>query len=202
MGFDYLDVIYSSTLPDDLPLEVVVESISGLLESGKARHWAIVNWPGEMLERAGELCEANGVPQPCAAQLPHNLVRRDWVESEPMRRALLRTGASVVASSVMAGGALTGKYSQGGTGRLSGQSGQRVRSAVEGPVRELVALAREWGTTTAALAIAFALSAGSVASVLFGATTPDQVRENAEAIPLFHQLDDERRERLRGIGVR
>src|ERR1039458_2294034 len=119
MGFDHLDVVYSSTLPDDLPLEVVVESIAGLLESGRARHWAIVNWPADPVLGNADRGESTGGPQPGAVQIPYSRFRRDWVEGPDMRRALERTGASVVASAVLAGGALTGKYAQGATGRLS-----------------------------------------------------------------------------------
>jgi len=202
MGFTYLDVIYSSTLPEHLPLEVIVDSIGGLLESGRARHWAIVNWPAETLERAGELCESTGVPQPCAAQLPYNLLRRDWVESAEMRRALERTGATVVASAVLAGGALTGKYAHGAAGRFGDRSDDPVLRAAAGPAEALASLASEWGTTPAELAIAFALQNPVVASVLFGATSPEQVQENCRAVDLLARLDEAQLERLGGIGAR
>jgi aryl-alcohol dehydrogenase-like predicted oxidoreductase len=201
MGFDYLDVIYSSTLPNDLPLEVVVESIAGLLESGRARHWAIVNWPGETLVAVGDLCEAAGVPQPAAAQLPYNLLHREWVEGAEMQRALERTGASVVASAVLAGGALTAKYAHGATGRLSDRPDNPVLGTALGPVRELESLALEWETAPAVLAIAFALSRPTVASVLFGATSPEQVQQNCEAVELVGRLDGDQLARLASIGA-
>jgi aryl-alcohol dehydrogenase-like predicted oxidoreductase len=201
MGLEYVDLIYSSTLSEGLAVEVVVESIAGLLESGKARHWAVVNWPGETLEQAGDLCRSAGVPQPCAAQLPYNLLRRNWVEGPDMRRALERTGASVVASAVLAGGALTGKYAKGGTGRLSGVPDAPVLRAAAGPAEALGSLALEWETTPAALAIAFALANPAVSSVLFGATTPEQVEQNAEAAVLLRRLDDKQIERLALIGT-
>ena len=48
--------------------------------------------------------------------------------------------------------------------------------------RALRELSDRYGTTPAALAIAFALAGGRVASVLFGATRPEQVHENARAL--------------------
>jgi aryl-alcohol dehydrogenase-like predicted oxidoreductase len=65
---------------------------------------------------------------------------------------------------------------------------------------ELRALARELETTPAALAIAFALANDNVASVLFGATTPEQVAENATALDVLARLGDEGRARLRAVG--
>jgi aryl-alcohol dehydrogenase-like predicted oxidoreductase len=199
MGFDYLDLIYSSTVPAGLPLEVVVESVAGLIEGGTARHWGIVNWPGESLERAGDLCDANGVPQPIVAQLPYNLVQRDWAEGTEMTRALERTGASIVASSVLAGGALTGKYQRGESGRL-GQGEASAGGALAEPVRQLDALARAWATSPAALAIVFALSRPRVGSVLFGATTAAQVRENAAALDVLGRLTDAQLKQLGSVG--
>jgi aryl-alcohol dehydrogenase-like predicted oxidoreductase len=140
------------------------------------------------------------VPQPCAAQLPYNLLRRDWVEGPEMQRALERTGASVVASAVLAGGALTGKYAHGATGRLSDRPDNPVLRAAAGPARELQSLALEWEAAPATLAIAFALSRPTVASVLFGATTPEQVRQNCEAAELVQRLDGEQLARLVSIG--
>jgi aryl-alcohol dehydrogenase-like predicted oxidoreductase len=200
MGLDSLDLIYSSTLPEALPLDVVVESIAVLLDSGRARHWAVVNWPGDTLYAVGDLCGAVGVPQPCAVQLPYNLVQRDWVEGAEMRRAIERTGASVVASSVLAGGMLSGKYGSGASGRLSHVASRLELSAAAKSAEALGVLAREWDTTAASLAIAFALARPGVASVLFGATTPDQVRQNCQAVDLLQRLDEDALGRLELVG--
>ena len=54
--------------------------------------------------------------------------------------------------------------------------------------RSLEAPAARLGTTAAALAFAFALANTRVATVLFDATSPGQVTENARAAPLLEQL--------------
>ena len=60
-----------------------------------------------------------GVPPPCAAQLPYNLALREYVESQPVVDALDQSGAGVVASFVLAGGVLSGKYDDPATaGRM------------------------------------------------------------------------------------
>ena len=60
-----------------------------------------------------------GVPPPCAAQLPYNVALREYVESQPVGDALDRSGACVVASFVLAGGVLSGKYDDpASTGRM------------------------------------------------------------------------------------
>jgi aryl-alcohol dehydrogenase-like predicted oxidoreductase len=112
-------------------------------------------------------------------------VSRSWVEGQAMKEALARCGASVVASYVLAGGILTGKYLEAGArGRMAEQLDAPQWEEAVAVADELHARSAEEGTTPAALAIAFALSNPDVATVLFGATTPEQVRENVRAIEL------------------
>ncbi|HEX6696023.1 MAG TPA: aldo/keto reductase, partial [Solirubrobacteraceae bacterium] len=138
---------------------------------------------------------------PCAAQLPYSLIARDWVESPEMTEALLACGAKVVASYVLAGGILSGKYADGAGGRMAGEvDDPRWESAVRS-ARELAALAAEAGTTPAALAMAFVLTNSLVAAILFGATSPEQIRENLAAADVVGTLTESQLERLRAIGV-
>ena len=68
--------------------------------------------------------------------------------------------------------------------------------------RELGALAAEVGTTPAVLAMAFVLPNSLVATILFGATSPEQIRENVAAAERGRDASRESQlERLRAIGV-
>lgn len=62
-------------------------------------------------------------------------------------------------------------------------------------------LADELGTTPAALAVLFALSGPRTASVLLGATSPEQLDENLEALELMDRLSGGDLRRLRAIGA-
>src|SRR5262252_6276201 len=75
MGFDHVDLIYANPPPDDLAVADMVAAVGGLLDSGKARAWAVVNWQAGPLAEAVAGAAALGVPPPCAAQLPYSLVR-------------------------------------------------------------------------------------------------------------------------------
>jgi aryl-alcohol dehydrogenase-like predicted oxidoreductase len=174
LGLDHVDFIYSDPPPSELAMEEVVEQVSALVSAGTVRAWGIVNWPAEMIASARAVA---AIP-PVAAQLPYSLVQRSPVEDADMIEALGPMG--VVASFVLAGGALTGKYP--GPGRLESQlSNPRFASALAEAER-LRVRAAELGTTPAALAISFAVHAPRVATVLLGATSPEQVRANAAAI--------------------
>ena len=201
-GLDHFDFVYSDPPPAALPMEEVVAAVGDLVTSGKVRAWGIVNWPAARIAEAGRVAAAQGVPGPCAAQLVYTLVRRSVVDDPEMAAALTACGAGVVASWVLAGGVLTGKYAApGAAGRMAGAlDAPRVQPALRA-VDRLRALAAETGTTPAALAIAFALANPAVATVLMGATSPDQVTENVRALDALAGLDEALLAELTRIGA-
>ena len=202
MGFDHLDLAYAERPPEGLEVDAVVEALAALIEAGKLRAWGLLNWPADLLAQAGRSADDQGVPPPAAVQLPYSLVRRSPVEDDDVARALAVSGASVVASAVLAGGALSGKYAgPGAGGRVADRRDDPALRSTFAAGDRLRSLAAELDTTPAALAIAFALRGPSVASVLFGATRPEQIAENAGALELLARLSDDELARLRAIGA-
>jgi aryl-alcohol dehydrogenase-like predicted oxidoreductase len=188
-GLDQLDLEYSTELPEGLSVAQAVEQIAGLLASGKLRTWGVANWTGPRLAEATRAARALGIDPPCAVQLPYSLVSRDWVEDDAMQEALHDAGASVVASASLAGGALSGKYTATRGGRLVGELDNPRYARAFAVGDRLAEIARRIDAAPAALAYAFCLRHPSVATVLFGATTPEQVHENVTAVELLEQVD-------------
>jgi len=183
MGFDYVDLIYATTPPEGLGAAEIVDSVAGLISSGKARAWGVVNWQPGLLAEATRIASANGTPPPAAAQVAYNVVWRSSLEGAEESAALEESGAGVVASAVLVYGALTGKYAHAeATGRIAAKLDEPLIKQALDAAPGLVELAARFSTTPAALAIAFALAGPRVASVLFGATRPEQVLANAEAL--------------------
>jgi L-glyceraldehyde 3-phosphate reductase len=199
-GLERFDFVYSDPPPPELPMADVVGAVAELVSAGRVRAWGIVNWPAERVAEAGRVADELGVAAPCAAQLPYNLISRDWVEGSEMTEALASCSATVVASYVLAGGILSGKYASGAGGRMQGEVDAPRWEAAVRAARELRALADEVGTTPAALAMAFALANPDVATVLFGATSPAQIRENVAAAEVGAALTESQLARLRAIG--
>ncbi len=200
-GLDFIDLAYSTPPPDGLGLQDLVGQVAGLISGGKLRAWGVLNWPPAMAAETVRIADANGWPRPCAAQLAYNLLHRSEVEDPAAAEALRSGGVSVVASSVLASGALTGKYAApGAAGRLAGELGNPRHQAALRVAGELQAMARDLRTTPAALAVAFALANPLVCSVLFGATTPDQVTANLEAVAVLERLDAGHLAALRSLG--
>jgi aryl-alcohol dehydrogenase-like predicted oxidoreductase len=185
MGLDHVDLIYSEPPPEGLDLQALVQQVVGLIGAGKARVWGMLNWTPAQIDEGARVAGELGMPGPCAAQLPYSLVRRDWVEDPAQVEALSAAGASVVSSYTLAGGTLTGKY--------AGDEGGRMEASRDDPEwrhafktgEELRELAAQNGESPASLAIAFALANPLVASVLFGATRPEQIQQNLAAVEVL-----------------
>jgi aryl-alcohol dehydrogenase-like predicted oxidoreductase len=189
MGFDYIDVIYANPPEHGLGLDELVASVADLVTTGRARAWAIVNWPAPLLQEASAIATRQGGPQPCAAQLPYSVVQRSPVEDADMSRALDACGAPVVASYVLAGGLLSGKYdTDPSTGRAAGTLDTPAsRTALEA-ARRLRPVADALGTSPSALAVAFALAHPRVATALLGATSPAQLHQNVAGLDLLQRV--------------
>ena len=202
MGLGHIDLLYSETPPPDVPLEDVIAMITELIFTGRAHAWGTLNWPPELLEQACSIAASARVPGPCATQLPYSLVTRDVVESEALAAVVANRDVSVVASYALAGGVLTGKYDRDpGAGRAAGQLDRPRYAPAVAAGRELAALAAELGRDPAQLAMAFVLLNPAVTTLLFGATTPEQVDSNVAALTVTAELTSDERARLRAVGT-
>jgi L-glyceraldehyde 3-phosphate reductase len=188
MGFERLDLLYCSTLPDSVPVPVAVEQIAAVLATRRVRAWGVVNWSAQALSEATGEAERAGIAPPCAAQLPYSLARLGWVEDPAMEDALEQAGASLVPSATLDGGALSGKYSDGGAGRLSGELGAAHRRPGLVLGEALREPARRLQTTPASLAVAFTLTHPRTASTLLGATATEQIDAAIDAVTLADRL--------------
>jgi aryl-alcohol dehydrogenase-like predicted oxidoreductase len=192
MRFERLDLLYSSTLPDAVAVPAAVEQIAAVLATGRVTAWSVVNWSAEAIAEAAAEAGRQGIPQPCAVQLPYSLAHLDWVEDPAMEAALQATGASLVPSATLAGGALTAKYADGGGGgRLSAELHSPRRSRELNLGAALREPARRLQTSPATLAIAFTLLHPRTTSTLIGATAPSQIDAALEAVSLAARLAPE-----------
>jgi aryl-alcohol dehydrogenase-like predicted oxidoreductase len=198
MGLDHIDLIYTMQPPEGLSITALVDQVCGLVSGGRARAWGIGNWPAAELGEAVQAARDLGVSLPVAAQLPYSLVRPDWVEDPAMDAVLADADIGLVASYVLAGGTLTGKYLGNAPGRATDDETPAIVSGKQ-RAAALVELAAEWDVTPASLAFSFALLHPRLASVLFGATSPQQLHENVNSLGIFMSLDDSQRARLRRL---
>jgi aryl-alcohol dehydrogenase-like predicted oxidoreductase len=183
LGTDRIDLYYQHYVDPDVAIDEVLEALATLVQAGKVVHTACSNDDAEQLDEAVSV----GARFPTAAfsgiQLEWNLVSRS-VEDEvvPVAR---QAGLGIVPYFPLASGLLTGKYRPG----EPPPPGSRFESmpffasvATDDNHRLVEALtdfADARGHTVAELAIAWLAAQDGVASVIAGATTPEQVAANA-----------------------
>ncbi len=187
MGLEHVDLIYAMPPPDGLEVADVVEQVSELLDSGRARRWGTGMWTGAQLHAALDACESSGVAGPVAAQMAHSLVDHAQSMDPSIVAALDRGDIGLVAAYALAGGTLTGKYLRGEAGRAADDDGA---TAVSGRARaaSVLSLAEAWGVPASHVAFAYSLSHPNLSSVVFGATSPEQLAENVAAHTTFLAL--------------
>ena len=159
-------------------------------------------WPRESIEEAHRIARELGCIPPAVEQPEYNLFNRQRVEQEylPLYE---RYGMGLTTWSPLDSGILTGKYQQGlppGT-RLERQEWLRKRLTEEKrlKVSRLQELAGDLSCSLPQLAIAWCLKNPHVSSVITGATTPDQVRENMGAATVKQKLDRSVMDRIEEI---
>ena len=191
MGLDHVDLIYAIHPPATLSIETLVEQMAGLLEAGQARAWGTGMWTAAQHHEALAACDRLGVTRPCAAQMANNLVDSSGPDDPEMLRAFADGPIGLVASYALAGGTLTGKYQQGGTGRADVDEELTRTAQGKALAPRVVDLAQRWGVPPSHVAFSFALAHPHLASVVFGARTVEQLRENVASYRTFAGLSPE-----------
>ena len=163
----------------DTPLEETVGAIKELVDEGKVRAFGTSNYAPATLARTAELAHNLGVPYVSEQSEYSWLERRAEAELLP---ACERLGLGFIPFFPLASGLLTGKVTRdhppaAGT-RLHGS---RVDDAELDRVEALTLWAKAHGLSLLDVAVGGLAAQPAVASVIAGATKPEQVRANAKA---------------------
>jgi aryl-alcohol dehydrogenase-like predicted oxidoreductase len=186
LGTDYVDVYYMHGFDENTPVDETLRALDDLVRSGKVRYIACSNFSGWHLMKSLAVAERYGWPPYVAHQAYYSLVSREY-EWELMPLALDQ-GVGTVVWSPLAGGALAGKVRRGHPiveGTRVSQLGLDRAGDIEtlyDIVDALEHVATEVGRTVSQVAINWALTRPTVASVVIGARTEAQLRENLCAV--------------------
>jgi aryl-alcohol dehydrogenase-like predicted oxidoreductase len=178
--------LYQLHKPDpETPIEETLGALDELVRAGKVREIGCSNFSAEQLREADSKAREKGVARFVSVQNEYSLLHR-----EPEREVLPvceRLGLAFLPYFPLASGLLTGKYRRGqpppegsrlgGGGRFEDMLTERNLEIVE----SLIEFAESRGHTLLELAFSWLLARPVVASVIAGATKPEQVKANAEA---------------------
>ncbi len=188
LGTDRID-LYQLHFPDqDTPLEETLGALDRLVRAGKVREIGCSNFTAEMIEESARLSADHDWARFVSVQNEYSLLRRD-PEKQGVLDACAKHDVVFVPYFPLASGVLSGKYKRGqappaGT-RLAGMPSDRQEQALSDRVLTRVELLEAWaqaqGHTLLDLAFAWLLARPVVASVIAGATRPEQATANAAA---------------------
>jgi len=184
LGLDYVDLYQIHG--DDLstPIEETVRALEDVVRSGKARYVGYCNLTAWKAMKALARADAQGYARFKSAQMYYSLASRD-IEREVVPLAQDQ-GLAILPWSPLAGGLLSGKFDldkpgPAGARRTTYDFPPVDRERAKRVIAALRTVAAEEGTTVPRVALGWLLTRNFITSVIIGAKTPEQLRDNLGA---------------------
>jgi aryl-alcohol dehydrogenase-like predicted oxidoreductase len=189
LGTDHIDLFQVHAFDAVTPVEETMGVLDDLARSGKIRYIGCSNYSGWHLMKSLAVSEKYGLARYVAHQAYYSLVGRDF-EWELMPLALDQNVSTIVWSP-LGWGRLTGKLRRGQQQPSTSRLQTKLSRDMGPPVAEeylysvvdaIDDVAKETGKSVPQIALNWLLQRPSVANVVIGARTEEQLRENLGAV--------------------
>lgn len=186
MGLDYVDIFYHHRMDPATPLEETMEALAQAVRSGKALYVGLSNYDGPTLERAAALLDELHCPF-VICQNRYSLFDRK-IEENGLKESVGKTERGLITFSPLAQGRLTDRYLHGIPAdsriRTDGRylKEKDITPEVVAKIQALNEVAARRGQTLAQMSLAWLLAQPVVTSVLIGASRPEQILDNIQAM--------------------
>lgn len=198
LNTDHIDVYWLHWPDPKTPMQETLRALDEVVQAGKVRCIGACNLAAWQLVEAEWLARELGTQHFACAQNEYSLVER--APEKELLPALAAYNLALVPYFPLASGLLTGKYHRGAAppadSRFANWTrlGDQYQTAARWASGEkLQVWCAGHGHTLLELALAWLLARREVASVIAGATKPEQVVANARAVE-WHMADAERTE--------
>lgn len=195
MGLDYVDIFYHHRMDPNTPLEETMGALRDIVRSGKALYVGISNYDAKTTKKAQEILEEMGVH--CLIhQFRFSMLDRH-VKTDGILAATDSAGMGSIAYSPLEQGILSDKYLGGipENSRVAKPdtflTEDSLNKELLQKISELNSAALSRGQTLSQMAISWLLGVGNVTSVLVGASSAEQIKENAAALANIKFASDE-----------
>ncbi len=182
LRLDYVDLFYCHRYDPSTPLEETLQTLVDIVRQGKALYIGISRWPQEASRIGYEYLRQHDVP--CLIYQGRLNLFDLAPKEDGTLQAAAEAGAGFIAFSPLAQGLLTDRYLNGipsdsrmahdprflKPDALTPQTLERIRRYND--------LAAQRGESLASMALAWILHHKEVASVIIGASSPEQLRKN------------------------
>ena len=201
LQLDYVDMVFCHRPDPFTPTATVVRAMTDIVRSGRSTAWGTSEWSAQQITEAYWTAKSEGLEPPQFEQPQYNMLHRQRFEEEyfPLYNPPYSIGTTIW--SPLRSGFLTGKYlegipedsrptQEGYDWMLQDLEERKARGEFE-IVANLVDFAHNKGCTPAQLALAWCLKNPNVSTILLGATTEDQLRDNLGCIEVALSMSDD-----------
>lgn len=186
MGLEYVDIFYHHRMDKDTPLEETMGALNQIVQSGKALYVGLSNYDGETLAKASEILTQMHCPF-IINQNRYSIFDRT-IENNGLKEMAHKLNKGIIAFSPLSQGLLTDRYLKGipedsrikTDGRFLKAEILTEKKLIQ--IANLNEIAKQRGQSLAQMALAWILKDNIVTSVLIGASKPEQILMNLEAM--------------------
>ncbi len=185
-NLEYIDLLQCHRFDLETPIEETINVMDELIKSGKIKDWGVSRWSPEQLSYCNRIASHWGLEKLKTTQHFYNIFSRD-IEHE-LVSVCEKSGIGIITYSPLAQGILTGKYSSAvpmsGTRSANPEKRKMMWDFNKLQIdraQHLKYIAHEMGVSLATLSLAWCLKNSSVNTIIFGASTINQLEENAAA---------------------
>lgn len=185
MSLEYVDIFYSHRFDPVTPLEETLQALVDIVRQGKALYIGISKYPPVAAAFAYQYLRERDVP--CLLyQGKYNLFSRE-PETEGILQQAKENGVGFIAFSPLAQGLLTNRYLNGipedsRMARGKFLKKEQLTETVLGKLNALNEVAAQRGQTLAEMALAWVLKDDLVTSVIIGASSVEQLKDNLKSV--------------------
>jgi voltage-dependent potassium channel beta subunit len=201
-GLDFVDLVFCHRADPNTPIEETVWAMSDMVDRGQALYWGTSEWTADEIRAAWDIADRHNLHKPVMEQPQYNILTRERVEKE-YARLYEDIGLGTTIWSPLASGLLTGKYlngvPEGSRATLPGYEWLRntlTDEASNKKVAEVKKIADDLDVSLAQFSLAWCTKNPNVSTVITGASSADQVRENMKALDVIPLLTPEIMERV------
>ena len=193
MGLDFVDLFYHHCPDNETPIEETMLTLADIVRQGKALYVGISNYQAKETAEASVILKELKVPF-IIHQARYSILDR-WVE-DGLLDTLGNEGLGCIAYSPLAQGLLTDRYLDGipkdsrAAKSMTYLNENGVNNSI-GKVKKLSELAQARGQKLSQMAVAWLLNRPNIISVLIGASTAQQLKENVASLERLDFTDEE-----------
>jgi aryl-alcohol dehydrogenase-like predicted oxidoreductase len=179
LNTDFVDILWLHAWDFLTPVEEVLKGLDDLIRSGKVHYIGISDTPAWVVSRANAIAELRGWTQFIGLQVEYSLLQRTPERDLlPMAKEL---DIAITPWAPLAGGALSGKYLKGESGRVAENSARRNEEKTK-IVQALVDVSQTLSVSPSQLAIKWTMQKEQVSIPIVGARKVSQIEDSLGAV--------------------